>query len=310
MTASVSQREAILQGLLDAGGHVGSPGKVEYVTVSRQLADDATALVQSLGGTARTRGGLAAHRVAYRITICLPASVRPFRLRREAGAYRPHGKCQPSRRIDTITPEGQEESVCLLIDAPDHLYVTRDYIVTHNTLSSLAAAAAADAWPACVVCRPSLTLNWAGEIRRFFPGLSVHVAAGDKPYPVPRGTDIVVIGHAILAARPRTRPGGGKEFGWVARLAKAAPRALIIDEGQDTKEASANRSQACAQLAADVIGRDGLVMDLTGTAIVNRPRELCQQLEVLGRLEELGGERAYANRYCRAPTAAATGHGT
>jgi Bifunctional DNA primase/polymerase, N-terminal/SNF2-related domain/YspA, cpYpsA-related SLOG family len=171
-----------------------------------------------------------------------------------------------------------------------------------KTLSSLAAVAADGAYPAVVVCRPSLTLNWAAEITRFFPALTIHQAAGTTPAPVPPGTDVIVIGSAALAAKPRTTADGAKEFGWVETLTAAAPRALIIDEGQDTKERGANRSQACEQLAAAVTARDGLILDLTGTAILNRPRELCQQLTILGRISEFGGPKAFLWRYCLSET--------
>lgn len=167
-----------------------------------------------------------------------------------------------------------------------------------KTLSSLAAVAADGAYPAVVVCRPSLTLNWVAEIRRFFPTLAVHEASGTTPQAPPEGADVVVIGSAALAAKPQKTKAGAKEFGWVKALAAAGPKALIIDEGQDTKERAANRSQACERLAASVTGRDGLVLDLTGTAILNRPRELCQQLSILGRISEFGGPKAFLWRYC------------
>jgi hypothetical protein len=167
-----------------------------------------------------------------------------------------------------------------------------------KTLSSLAAVAADGAYPAVVVCRPSLTLNWIAEIRRFFAALTVHEATGTTPQPISDGTDVVVIGSAAPAARPQTTTAGGKQFGWVTALAAAGPKALIIDEGQDTKERTANRSQACEQLAAAVIECDGLVLDLTGTAILNRPRELCQQLTIFGRIGEFGGPKAFLWRYC------------
>jgi hypothetical protein len=171
-----------------------------------------------------------------------------------------------------------------------------------KTLSSLAAVAADGAYPAVVVCRPSLTLNWAAEIRRFFPALMVDQATGTSPQPIPAGADVIIIGSAALAAKPRKTADGGKEFGWVEELTKTGPRALIIDEGQDTKERAANRSQACEQLAAAVIARDGLVLDLTGTAILNRPRELCQQLTILGRIREFGGPKKFLWRYCLSET--------
>ena len=171
-----------------------------------------------------------------------------------------------------------------------------------KTLSSLATVAVAGAYPAVVVCRPSLTLNWAAEISRFFPALTVHLAVGTTPGLVPPGTDVIVIGSAALAAKPRKTMDGAKEFGWVEALAAAAPKALIIDEGQDTKERGANRSQACEQLAAAVGSRDGLILDLTGTAILNRPRELCQQLIILGRIGEFGGPKVFLWRYCLSGT--------
>ena len=113
---------------------------------------------------------------------------------------------------------------------------------------------------------------------------------------------MIIIGSAALAAKPRKTADGGKEFGWVGELTKTGPKALIIDEGQDTKERAANRSQACEQLAAAVIARDGLVLDLTGTAILNRPRELCQQLTILGRIGEFGGPKKFLWRYCLSET--------
>ncbi len=171
-----------------------------------------------------------------------------------------------------------------------------------KTLSSLAAVAADGAYPVVVVCRPSLTLNWAAEISRFFPALAVYQAVGTTPAVVPPGIDVIIIGSAALAAKPRNTPDGAKEFGWVESLAAATPKALIIDEGQDTKERAANRSQACEQLAAAVTARDGLVLDLTGTAILNRPRELCQQLTILGRIGEFGGPKAFLWRYCLSET--------
>jgi tetratricopeptide (TPR) repeat protein len=171
-----------------------------------------------------------------------------------------------------------------------------------KTLSSLTAVAVDGAYPVVVVCRPSLTLNWVAEIRRFFPRLSVHEASGTTPQPIPAGTDVVVIGSAALAAKPHKTETGAKEFGWVKTLETVEPKALIIDEGQDTKERGANRSQACEQLAGAVRARDGLVLNLTGTAILNRPRELCQQLTILGRISEFGGPKAFLWRYCLSET--------
>ena len=63
-----------------------------------------------------------------------------------------------------------------------------------------------------------------------------------------------------------------------------------------------------AALGRDIASRDGLIMNLTGTAVVNRPRELAQQLITLGVLAPKGArvqprhlfgeEGAFLFRYC------------
>jgi phosphate starvation-inducible PhoH-like protein len=39
------------------------------------------------------------------------------------------------RFIDSIEPEGEAECVCISVAAADSLYVTQDFLVTHNTLN-------------------------------------------------------------------------------------------------------------------------------------------------------------------------------
>ena len=39
------------------------------------------------------------------------------------------------RYVDAIEPDGVEETVCIAVAAPDSLYVTDDFILTHNTLN-------------------------------------------------------------------------------------------------------------------------------------------------------------------------------
>ena len=86
--------------------------------------------------------------------------------------------------------------------------------------------------------------------------------------------------------------------GWLPSLLALAPRALIVDESQYGKEDTALRSRAMEALAA-AIPPDGLVLCLSGTAILNRPKELVQQLKILGRLDgEFGGEKPFLYRYC------------
>jgi phosphate starvation-inducible protein PhoH and related proteins len=150
---AVDVRIAVLQGLLDSdGGPVTQQGRscrIQYTTCSEELRDDVAYMVRSLGGVAywrrrEARGrppGLArGRRVEHRhdsfvMEIRLPVSIEPFRLRRKLDAYRRHGGGRPMRFIESIEPAGEAETVCISVAAADSLYVTDDFLVTHNTLN-------------------------------------------------------------------------------------------------------------------------------------------------------------------------------
>ena len=146
-------RLAVLQGLLDTdGGPVTQKARscrIEYTTCSPQLCDDVVFLVRSLGGVAYRRvrpaagrpPGLARGRAvhhrqdAHILDIRLPAGMEPFRLARKAAKYREFGAGRPMRFVDSIEPAGTAETVCIQVGAADSLYVTDDFLVTHNTLN-------------------------------------------------------------------------------------------------------------------------------------------------------------------------------
>jgi phosphate starvation-inducible PhoH-like protein len=144
-------RLAVLQGLLDSdGGAVIQQARtcrVQFTTVCDRLRDDVVFLVQSLGGAVsqRTRvgrrPGLAGGRdVHYRsdphiIDIRVPEGVVPFRLARKVASYGATGGGRPMRFVDRIEPAGTEEAVCIRVAAADSLYVTEDFLLTHNTLN-------------------------------------------------------------------------------------------------------------------------------------------------------------------------------
>jgi phosphate starvation-inducible protein PhoH and related proteins len=151
---SAEVRIAVLQGLLDSDGgpvtQVGRTCRVQYTTTSSRLRDDVIALVRSLGGVAysrlrpaqgrspgRARGREVHHRRdAHIIDIRLPEGIEPFRLPRKLAKYRAAGGGgRPMRFIDSIEPAGREEAVCIQVAAADSLYVTEDYLLTHNTLN-------------------------------------------------------------------------------------------------------------------------------------------------------------------------------
>ena len=84
-------------------------------------------------------------------------------------------------------------------------------------------------------------------------------------------------------------------------MSALAPRARVLDESHYCKNPGAKRTQAAARLAASV-PRDGLVLALTGTPVMNRPPELIAQLRILGRLGDFGSGAQFGQRF-RGPDA-------
>ena len=146
-------RIAVLQGLLDSdGGPVAQRGRscrIQYVTCSERLRDDVTFLTRSLGGVTYWRRRAAAGRApgmangrrvrhrndAFVMDLRLPAGIEPFRLARKKEIYERHGGGRPMRFIHAVEPAGQTETVCIQVAAADSLYVTEDFLLTHNTLN-------------------------------------------------------------------------------------------------------------------------------------------------------------------------------
>jgi phosphate starvation-inducible PhoH-like protein len=69
------------------------------------------------------------------LDIRLPAGVAPFRLARKRAVYDAKGGGRPMRFVDSVLPAGEAECVCISVAAADSLYVTSDFIVTHNSLN-------------------------------------------------------------------------------------------------------------------------------------------------------------------------------
>jgi phosphate starvation-inducible PhoH-like protein len=150
---SVDVRLGVLQGLLDTdGGPVTQKGRscrIQYATTSPLLRDDVVFLVRSLGGVAywrtrtaagrppgRARGRAVHHRSdAYYVDIRMPQGMPPFRLQRKLHRYDRDGGGRPMRFVDSIEPAGSYETLCIQVASADSLYVTDDFLVTHNTLN-------------------------------------------------------------------------------------------------------------------------------------------------------------------------------
>lgn len=147
MTSSFDDRMELLMGLLDSDGTIGKRGyDISYCSTSERLAKDVVELVHSLGAYASVykkpvryrddRGSV--HECGESYNVCIEfvrGDYVPFCIERKARRFRPKNRGL-KRFISDIKYIGEEECQCIMIDDPCHLYVTDDYIITHNTTLS------------------------------------------------------------------------------------------------------------------------------------------------------------------------------
>lgn len=122
--ASVESREELLQGLIDTDGHLVKGGSViEYSTASERLMNDVSFLARSLGYMVRVKKRMSYYNKNgerfpnFRVYL--------------------YKNCRKLKNIVNIEKEGQEKQRCIYVEDSSHLYLTRDFIVTHNTVQQL-----------------------------------------------------------------------------------------------------------------------------------------------------------------------------
>lgn len=144
---SVENRLYLLQGLIDTDGTVNKFGHLEYYTISERLAKDIQWVVRSLGGrcnittkipTYTFKGEKRTGQLCYRLHINTEFNTKLARLQRKRDRlfdkFR-HGRAVMRRRLVKYELIGKKECRCILVSSPDHLYITDDFIVTHNTFA-------------------------------------------------------------------------------------------------------------------------------------------------------------------------------
>lgn len=145
------QRLSLLQGLLDTDGSISKEkGCVSFVSASERLKNDVKRLVYELGYSCGEYIDNSKERKnpLYCLSIIAPNEdkVSFFRLRRKKQRALDNLKQRQLTHSTTLTIRSiekmayQEEMVCFYVDNDEHLYLTNDCIVTHNTFFMINAA--------------------------------------------------------------------------------------------------------------------------------------------------------------------------
>ncbi len=152
--APVEDRIALLQGLFDTDGTVsGENHESSYCTISPQLAKDVQWLIHSIGGKCRIledhsrkytyNNEVREGKIIYRVRLNTTNNKELYCLKRKKEIARTsNGKGNQVVRniITSYEYVGKKQCRCIRVSSPDHLYITDDFIVTHNTFGALLAS--------------------------------------------------------------------------------------------------------------------------------------------------------------------------
>lgn len=141
--SSIDQRKELLAGLVDTDGSTCLQDKeaahtnIKYTTHSYQLSEDMKFLVNSLGGLVYIKQGT--HRNELENILHFRLNFNPFHrgYRKKALDYQINKASYQVDLMNTLVDIkyiGQHECTCIKVNTQRGLYITRDFIVTHNTL--------------------------------------------------------------------------------------------------------------------------------------------------------------------------------
>ena len=137
-------RLEILRGLLDTDGYVNEKGLIEFAVISKQLIEDVAFIARSLGCLCheikKMKSGYKKDGIYikckdhYRLRIVPPKGLDLFHLSRKSERLMQLKKMNcVDRRITDIQYVGKEEMQCIQVSNEDGLFLTNNFIVTHNS---------------------------------------------------------------------------------------------------------------------------------------------------------------------------------
>ena len=147
LDASREARLDLLRGLMDTDGWVERWGRARFCSTSERLARDVAELVRSLGGWCSIRprsttfrdasGTKKKGRPAFvcNIQCTAPKTIVALSAKRHRAAEVPRRRRRPV--FVSIEPTRVTATQCIAVTHPARLYVTDDYVVTHNTAFAL-----------------------------------------------------------------------------------------------------------------------------------------------------------------------------
>ena len=195
-----------------------------------------------------------------------------------------------SRTIESIEPAGRGPVTCISTDAEDQLYVTENYVVTHNTVIAIAVAHELmfnrHEVPRSVIVVPgSVRSQWEDEINRFSHGDVVVIDGPPKKrqalYEAAAEAPWLIVNYDLAH----------RDLKYLTPLTSGA--LLVADEVHRIKNPEAQRTKAMRSLA----GRSSRRLGLSGTPVQNDPGEWLSVVSGFLVPGAFGNPKEFLNRY-------------
>lgn len=186
-------------------------------------------------------------------------------------------------------------------------FINGDDMGLGKTLESIATINKADAFPCLVICPNVVKINWQREWHKFTDKKAMVLTDSVRdswPFFWQTGMNQVFIVNyeslrkyfvrRITKAEKWTLK--DVEFHNTIKLFKS----VIIDESHKVKSTATQQTKFCKGIAS---GKEYIIL-LTGTPVVNKPKDLVAQLGIMDRMIDMGGWKVFMLRYCSGPNQA------
>lgn len=127
-------------------------------------------------------------------------------------------------------------------------------------------------YPILVICPSSLKLNWANEIKRW-TGLEFNIDDLTQ--------NIIITNYERMNK-------------YKFKIKRLPIKQLVLDESHAFKNDTSKRTQLALEWSKKIPYK----ILVSGTPLLNRPRELVTQMEILNNIHKVGGRQRFLEKYC------------
>lgn len=165
---------------------------------------------------------------------------------------------------------------------------------TGKTMQSILYVEVLDLFPCLVICPSSVKSSWLKEWKQWNPNRTIHVIDSKDGENTDWKADVTIINYDYLYKRGKSKEEIKLRY---SRSLSKKWGTVILDEIHLCKNPKSLRSRSVKK----IVKKSTKVLALSGTLIMNRPQELINVLDILGRFKEIFPSLQYfLYRYCNA----------